>query len=545
MTSHALRCPATCLIVWALAAVSLAPAAEKEDVTVAAPTAAEINQLRQMILEQQRQIDDLRRAMAELKRTPDERPSYKKLGEVTSTTPMLPAPPPALPAPQQSTAEETSSPLALRIGNTYITPIGFLDMTAVFRDTDAGSNVGTSFGSIPYRNAANVPGNLSEFRLSPQNSRIGFRFDSIFKRTKVLAYWESDFLGGVGNPPTGNLSVSTNSYAPRLRLFWVDLKKDKWEVLAGQTWGLMTPNRKGISPLPGDVFYSQTVDVNYTLGIPWARIPEYRFVYHPSEKVAFGIALSNAEQYIGGSSGGGPVTLPSGLATAYAAQLNNGGTTLSVPNLHPDIVAKLAFDPTPKFHIEAGGLERTFKVYNPANLNKYTTVGGAGFLNLNGEVAKGLRLFVNTYYSDGGGRYIFGQAPDMVVRGDGSLSAIHSASTTDGFEFTRGNTMFYAYYGGVFIGRNSVIDPASGKPVGYGFAGSANSNNRTIQEGTLGFNQTIWKDAKYGALNLMGQYAYFTRNPWFVVSGTPKDTHMNEVWFNVRYTLPGSAPSLK
>ena len=28
--------------------------------------------------------------------------------------------------------------------------------------------------------------------------------------------------------------------------------------------------------------------------------------------------------------------------------------------------------------------------------------------------------------------------------------------------------------------------------------------NRSINEGTFGFNQTFWKDAKYGALNLMG-----------------------------------------
>jgi hypothetical protein len=42
----------------------------------------------------------------------------------------------------------------------------------------------------------------------------------------------------------------------------------------------------------------------------------------------------------------------------------------------------------------------------------------------------------------------------------------------------------------------------------------------------------------------MGQYALFTRVPWYVASGTPSGTHMNEVWVNLRYTLPGSAPML-
>ena len=57
--------------------------------------------------------------------------------------------------------------------------------------------------------------------------------------------------------------------------------KGKFEFLAGQSWSLMTPNRKGISPLPGDIFYSQDIDVNYQLGLVWGRIPGFRLAYHP------------------------------------------------------------------------------------------------------------------------------------------------------------------------------------------------------------------------------------------------------------------------
>jgi len=35
---------------------------------------------------------------------------------------------------------------------------------------------------------------------------------------------------------------------------------------ASQSWSMMTPGRRGISPLPGDLFYSQDIDVNYHLG---------------------------------------------------------------------------------------------------------------------------------------------------------------------------------------------------------------------------------------------------------------------------------------
>lgn len=66
-----------------------------------------------------------------------------------------------------------------------------------------------------------------------------------------------------------------------------------------------------------------------------------------------------------------------------------------------------------------------------------------------------------------------------------------------------------------------------------------------VQEGTLGITNTLWKDARYGALSFMAQYSYFVRNPWFVASGTPKNTHMNEVFLNLRYSLPGSAQAPK
>ena len=72
---------------------------------------------------------------------------------------------------------------------------------------------------------------------------------------------------------------------------------------------------------------------------------------------------------------------------------------------------------------------------------------------------------------------------------------------------------------------------------------SANSQNRTINEITFGFNQTIWKNPKYGAINVMGQYEWLERDPWSVAVGAPKNTHDNTIYFDVRYTLPGGMPN--
>jgi hypothetical protein len=90
-----------------------------------------------------------------------------------------------------------------------------------------------------------------------------------------------------------------------------------------------------------------------------------------------------------------------------------------------------------------------------------------------------------------------------------------------------------------------AIDANGTSLIGYGYHGAANSQNRSIQEITFGFNQTIWKDAKYGAINLMGQYEYLMRLPWYVAVNAPKGTHDNTIYFNVRYTLPGGAPAVK
>ena len=58
-------------------------------------------------------------------------------------------------------------------------------------------------------------------------------------------------------------------------------------------------------------------------------------------------------------------------------------------------------------------------------------------------------------------------------------------------------------------------------------------------------NQTIWKDAKWGAVNVMGSYAYLFREPWYVAAGAPKSAHDDTIFVNLRYTLPGAPPAIK
>ena len=402
----------------------------------------------------------------------------------------------------------------------------------------ANSQIGSNFGSVPYNNT--VGGKISEDRFSMQNSRLGFRADGDWKGVHFIGYNEFDFLGsGAGN----NYSVTNGAVVPRIRLYWVDVRKGGWEFLAGQSWSMLTPNRKGISPLPGDIFYSQVFDVNYMAGLTWTRQPGFRVLYHFGNTAVWGFSAENPEQYIGGSAGGSSIVLPTAFASLTPTQLDQNNINNGTPTLTPDFISKFAWDPSSRFHAEVGGVLSTFHILNPNNLSnaQYTTKAGGGVLfGMNGEIFKGFRLITTNFWSDGDGRYLFGQAPDLAVTAAGGMSLMHSGGTVDGFEARTGKFLWFGYYGGIYIDKNVQID-SNGKPVGYGYVGSSNSQNKAIQEGTFGFNETVWGSPRYGAINLIGQYEYLTRNPWYIGTG-PKDTHDNTIYFDIRYTLPGSIP---
>ena len=537
---------------------------------------SEIEQLKQLLADQQRQINELRQALSQQKKetdgtvavapvsasAPAPASAFPSLGQVASTTGILPratavralpaipalpqAPAAAAPAAPRNPCEadaDKTIPTFLRLGNVCIIPVGFMDFTPFWRDKNAGSSMGSNFGSAPYNNVAN--GNLSEARFSVQNSRMGFRVDGDWKGTHFIGYNEFDFNGTSGST---SLAVSNGAIVPRLRLFWADVRKGKVEFLAGQSWSMMTPNRNGLSALPGDLFFTQVIDINYVAGLTWTRQPGLRILYHANKHATFGFSAEQPDQYIGGSAGGGSITLPTALAGLSGTQLDGaanigtGFNYLSQPTVTPDFIAKFAVDYS-RVHFEVGGIERNFKTTTlAAPFNKHFTTQGAGLLaGLNVALTKNFRVMTTNFFSDGGGRYLFGQAPDVIVRADGSLSPVRANGTIDGFETTIKNTLLYAYYSGIYIGRNTALDGTT--RIGYGYTGSPNSQNRAIQEFTFGFNQTMWRNPRYGAINVMGQYEYLTRAPWFVAVNAPKATHDNTIYFNIRYTLPGAMPS--
>lgn len=500
--------------------------------------------------EQQKQISEQQQEIEKLKQQLSTQPqpasasSDAQVAHVVDASLTIAKPAPAA-RPVSDVAQEErpkESPLSFRIGGAEFTPGGFMDFTSIFRSTNTGNPGGTNFFAIPFSNT--VAGHLTETRFTAQNSRISLKATDKFGENNVLGYIEMDFLGN----DAANVEVTSNSHTLRQRLYFVDVRRHKWEVAAGQIWSWLTPNRVGLSPLTDDVFYTRNMDFNYQVGLTWTRAPQFRVAYHPNDNWAVGVALENPEQF----GGQGEVTFPTAFNAQLGGQIDQANIS-STPNLFPDIIPKIAYDTDVSgrhFHVEAAGLVTSAKITDLVTgaFVKHTKVGGGGHAAVNLEVVKNFRFVANGFYSDGGGRYIFGMGPGVVVLPNAAgtdvfLSMVHSGSALAGFEAqVTPRTMFYGYYGGAYFQHNFALDTTAGAPpgrfIGFGGPNSANNNNRGIQEGTLGWIQTFWKNPQYGALQLITQASYLTRAPWFVAAGAPKNAHLAMGWVDIRYVLP-------
>src|SRR4051812_39448607 len=125
--------------------------------------AQQIARLEAAFAAQQKQIENLERALErqqqllETALSQGQKPASVApvaLAPVALRTAPAPQPPASSPAspvnPCEARQEGESDPPYLRIGGACAIPVGFMDLTAVWRDKAAGTSLGTNFGSIPY-----------------------------------------------------------------------------------------------------------------------------------------------------------------------------------------------------------------------------------------------------------------------------------------------------------------------------------------------------------------------------------------------------------
>jgi hypothetical protein len=526
---------------------------------------SEVQQLKQLVQEQADRLRGLQQRLADVEGEVAAGKPAATSARSSATAAAQPATPAESAASAQPPGEPPSAatqeddkdqgkkpaPLYFEIGRAKFTPGGFVDLTSFTRSTNLGSGIATAFQSLPFNNT--TAGRLSETHFSAQYSRLSLKVDApVTDATSLTGYVEADFLGF----QPANAYITANSNSLRMRVFWANIRHNKWEVLGGQEWSLLTPNRVGLSPYTPDVFYTFNEDPNFQVGLIWARQAQFRVVYHATQKLAVGVSAENPQQIAPAS-----VVFPS---TTFLTQFDNTSSATNaasatintfVPNLHPDVIVKVAYDSElmrRPFHVEVAGLIRSFKVFNTlVTPNRTNTItGGGGSINLNLQLIRNLTLIANSFYGDGGGRYIEGLGPDAIVKSNGTLSAVHSGAGLGGLEWQASRRyMFDAYYGAAYFQRNFGSLPTPGSTcnglagfscVGFGFPGSANTTNRAIQEATFDAIPTLWSSENYGKFQVIAQYSYLKRSPWSTLTTppTPKNAHLSMVYAGIRYILP-------
>jgi hypothetical protein len=449
----------------------------------------------------------------------------------------------------QTGNEEKPPTGSFKFNNAVMEIGGFVDFENIFRTTNTGNNIATAFGSIPFSNTAQ--GQVTEFRTTAQYSRFDVKFAGNFEGNQITAYLETDFSGN----DAPNVYQTVNSTTQRLRLYFADVKRGKWEFLGGQTWSWLTPNRHGLGPMPVDLAITYNEDQNLMVGVPYTRAAEFRAAYHPNEHWAMGVGIEDPNQYIGTY-----VALPTGF-TSIGSQFDNNNNA-GAANLMPDILSKVTYDKDfsgRHFHAEltgfATGAHATVMPVGSTGFRTHSVLGGGGQIAANYELVPGkLVVLANAYWSDGGAHYLVATGPQLVVRpdpsgNDVSLSMVHAGAGSAGLEWrATPKRAFAVYYGADYFGQNFFPDTTDaanpGKIIGFGGPGSPNTNNRAIQQATFDWISTFWQNPRHGALQAYIQYSYLTRAPWYVAPGTPKDAHLSMVYGGLRYVLPTTSGTL-
>jgi hypothetical protein len=452
--------------------------------------------------------------------------------------------------PAQQTGNEEKPPTgSFKFDNAVMEIGGFVDFENIFRTTNTGNNIATAFGSIPFSDTPQ--GQVTEFRTTAQYSRFDVKFAGNFQGNQITAYLETDFSGN----DAPNVYQTVNSTTQRLRLYFADVKRGKWEFLGGQTWSWLTPNRNGLGPMPVDLAITYNEDQNLMVGVPYTRAAEFRAAYHPNEHWAMGVGIEDPNQYIGTY-----VALPAGF-TSIGSQFDNNNNA-GAANLMPDILSKVTYDKDfsgRHFHAEltgfATGAHATVMPVGSTAFKTHNVLGGGGQIAANYElVPHKLVVLANAFWSDGGAHYLVATGPQLVIRpnlagDDVSLSMVHAGAGSAGLEWrATPKSAFAIYYGADYFGQNFFPDTTDtanpGKIIGFGGPGSPNTNNRSIQQATFDWISTFWQNPRHGALQAYIQYSYLTRAPWYVAPGTPQNAHLSMVYGGFRYVLPTTSGTL-
>jgi hypothetical protein len=366
---------------------------------------------------------------------------------------------------------------------------------------------------------------------------------------KMSGYYEVDFLGAA---PTAN-EVESNSFNPRQRQLWGQVEfNNGFSVLAGQSWSLLTTDRKGLGTFHEMI--PLTIDSQYVVGYNWTRQPGVRVTKGFNDHVWVALAAENPETALN-------VTNPPpgvfGLNSSTNAQSPNSQFTLSnVPgangistDLAPDLIGKMVFEPG-WGHYEIKALGRFFRDRFSGTNN--ITAGGGGGIAAVLPVTKKFDAILEGLAGTGIGRYGASIGPDVTLRPDGTIVPIRALQTMAGLEFhANSNWDFYIYGGDEYYSRTAYAN-SSGKGVGYGSPLADNSGcsvetpsptqlcqaqTRSIWQIQPGLWRRFYKGPA-GTAQFGISYSYTYRSTWVGANGFQPKGIDNMIMTSFRYYLP-------
>jgi len=470
---------------------------------------------------------------------------------------------------QRRVNDEVLNPTAIRFKGITLSPTGsFLEFASVWRDRGMGADINTQLTGAPFNGAPNA--NLSELNFTGRHSRIALLAEGKLGNWTGRGYYEADWLGaGV----TSN-SNQSNSYVMRQRQIWGQAESASgWSIAGGQMWSLVTEYRTGLAPR--SEIQPQVLDPQYTAGYSWARQPGLHIV-KSGKKVFFGLGIENAQTLnLGGAASG---TFTYQQAGNTGGLYNNGGNTAQQNysyNWLPDFVGKVAFEPG-YGHYEVFGILRGFRsrvfpnataanVGTPASAlgayNDNTLAGGVGFNSRFAIIPKKLDLGFHILAGDGVGRYGDATLADVTTRANGTLAPIRGGSALAGLELHATPKLeIWSYYGGDYDQRqlyNATGSQGYGRltanttgcnvetiaAAGNNTPASSTTNPancgpdiRDIQEFSAGWWYDFYRGPK-GRFRQGFQYSYLMKQTWRGTGGSP-DANTN-MWFtSFRYFLP-------
>jgi hypothetical protein len=577
-------------------------------------TAADIQALKDALAAQQKQIQALQQQL-QLK---NESQSLSTVSEPASVQPVAAsqvaevsssvatqqdASAGASPAPQEAPEKPSTnpmeSPVTIHFRGITITPGGFVAAEFVRRSRALGADLPTPLNSVTMPGASQSQ--LSEFFGSGRQSRPTVYINGRLNNVDFSSYVSADFLSaGVTSTAT-----QTNSYTLRLRQAWGQVKFDNgWSLLGGQMWSLLTEGKASIAPSDDagrtNDARPATIDPGYNAGFTFARQYGLRVTKNFSDRVAFAVAIENAQGTATIHNNGDNFLIgEAGASNSY----NTTGTYTFNPS--PDIIAKIAFDPG-FGHYEIFGLYDRFRdrifpcgeltpVTPPTTPATYTCNGvpataasaigaynasknGGGF-GANARWAfdhKHIIFGLHGFGGSGVGRYGAAQLSDLTFNANGTIALLKGLQGLTTLEWRGKKLDVYFYTGAEYAGRSYGTDPLgkSGAPgagpnmnIGYGnpnlpnygcyveqpptvntgFTPTSLSNctqdTRALIEGTGGFWYRFYNGPR-GKFQFGAQYSYVNRQTWSggnspgVSGGLAPQGLDNMVFTSFRYYLP-------